>query len=97
MFKFQRINCLSCLYPECFQRYSLVLQKFWFMGIFDDLFNDSFSDDLEEGKDFYMEKGYRVMTEAYLTNRGYCCANGCRHCPYWPKAQKGNTRLRKDA
>jgi hypothetical protein len=42
-----------------------------------------------------MENGYRVMTESYLTNRGYCCANGCRHCPYWPKAQKGNTNLRK--
>ena len=67
------------------------------MGYFDDLFSDSFSDGLEEGKDYYMENGYRVMTERYLTNRGYCCANGCRHCPYWPKAQKGNTRLRKNA
>ena len=66
------------------------------MGIFDDIFgnSDGYSDGLKEGKDFYMEKGYRVMTESYLINRGYCCSNWCRHCPYWPKAQKGNTRLR---
>jgi hypothetical protein len=67
------------------------------MGYFDDIFgnSDSFSDNLKDGKDFYMENGYRVMTESYLINRGYCCSNGCRHCPYWPKAQKGNTVLRK--
>lgn len=66
------------------------------MGFFDDIFgNDSgFNNDLTEDVDFYMENGYRVMTERYLINRGYCCSNGCRHCPYWPKAQKGNTILR---
>jgi len=53
-------------------------------------------DGLKEGADYYLSpQGFRVMTEAYLTRRGYCCANGCRHCPYWPKAQKGNTVLRK--
>ncbi len=26
--------------------------------------------------------GLFVMTEAYLADRGYCCGNGCRHCPY---------------
>lgn len=57
--------------------------------------DNSFSDDLKEGSDFYIENGYRVMTEQYLMNRGYCCSNGCRHCPYWPKAQKGNTHLRE--
>ncbi len=66
------------------------------MGYFDDIFGDDlgFNSDLKEGVDFYMENGYRVMTETYLINRGYCCSNGCRHCPYWPKAQKGNTNLR---
>jgi hypothetical protein len=59
-------------------------------------FNDdiSFNDGLVEGRDFYMENGYRVMTADFLTRRGFCCANGCRHCPYWPRAQKGNTHLR---
>ena len=66
------------------------------MGKFSKLFEDcgGFSDTLKEGKDFYLENGYRVMTEKYLIERGWCCSNGCRHCPYWPKAQKGNTNLR---
>ncbi|MCG9881787.1 MAG: DUF5522 domain-containing protein [Bacteroidia bacterium] len=23
-----------------------------------------------------------VFTEAFHLQRGYCCGNGCRHCPY---------------
>jgi len=67
------------------------------MGYYDDDPTDStgFSDGLTEGKDYYKSPdGYRIMTEEYLTRRGYCCANGCKHCPYWPKARKGNTNLR---
>ena len=26
--------------------------------------------------------GLFVMTARYLSDRGYCCGNGCRHCPY---------------
>jgi hypothetical protein len=26
--------------------------------------------------------GLSVLTSAYLADRGYCCGNGCRHCPY---------------
>ena len=62
----------------------------------DDLFPEGY-DDFTEGVDYYLSKeGYRVMTESYLVKRGYCCANGCRHCPYDPKAQKGNRNLRPD-
>lgn len=35
-----------------------------------------------EGVDFYIENGFYVFTEKYLKERGYCCKNGCRHCPY---------------
>ena len=35
-----------------------------------------------EGVDFYIENGLYVFTEKYLKERGYCCSNGCRHCPY---------------
>lgn len=35
-----------------------------------------------EGKDFYFENGLMVLTARFLTNRGYCCHNDCRHCPY---------------
>lgn len=35
-----------------------------------------------EGIDYYFENGFMVLTEHFLTERGYCCDNGCRHCPY---------------
>ena len=37
---------------------------------------------LEEGRDYYIENGAYVFTSRYLKDRGYCCKNGCRHCPY---------------
>ena len=34
-------------------------------------------------EDFYMTiEGFMVFTEVYHLKRGYCCKNGCRHCPY---------------
>lgn len=39
--------------------------------------------ELIEGEDFYYsEEGYLVFTEKYHRERGNCCGNGCRHCPY---------------
>ena len=36
-----------------------------------------------EGVDFYYEEnGYIVFTEKYHLEKGHCCGNGCRHCPY---------------
>lgn len=37
---------------------------------------------LKEGRDYYIENGVYVFTARYLKERGYCCENGCRHCPY---------------
>ena len=38
---------------------------------------------LVEGLDFYYdEQGYIVLTEKYHLEKGFCCGNGCRHCPY---------------
>ena len=37
---------------------------------------------LTEGEDYYFENGLMVLTERYLLRRGYCCEQGCRHCPY---------------
>jgi len=31
---------------------------------------------------YYSEEGYLVFTSKYLLKRGYCCKNGCKHCPY---------------
>lgn len=55
-----------------------------------------YNDDLTEGVDYTINKdGYRVMTKEYLTKRGWCCGNGCKNCPYQPKAVKGNVNLKK--
>lgn len=31
---------------------------------------------------YYNSDGLVVFTAEYLLNRGYCCGNGCRNCPY---------------
>ena len=39
--------------------------------------------ELIEQEDFYFDdQGYIVFTVKYLLERGECCRNGCRHCPY---------------
>jgi len=36
-----------------------------------------------EGEHYYLnEEGLFVLTEKYHLARGYCCGNGCKHCPY---------------
>ena len=54
-------------------------------------------DTFKEGVDYYMEDGRLVLTDYYLTKiRKQCCGNGCRHCPFEPTNEKGNTRLRNE-
>lgn len=38
--------------------------------------------------DYYYENGHVVFTAEFLRARGYCCGNGCRHCPYNPKHER---------
>lgn len=36
-----------------------------------------------EGVHYYInEDGLVVLTERFHLDRGYCCGNGCKHCPY---------------
>ena len=38
---------------------------------------------LTEGEHYYFnDEGFVVLTEKYHLERGYCCGNGCRHCPF---------------
>ncbi len=38
---------------------------------------------MKESIDYYIgDDGLLVFTEHYHLNRGYCCKNGCKHCPY---------------
>ena len=45
-----------------------------------------------EGDYYKTEEGYIVFTEQYLKRRGFCCKNGCKHCPfgYDPKTDRLN-------
>jgi Family of unknown function (DUF5522) len=45
----------------------------------------------QDGEYYLTEEGYRVFTEKFHLKRGYCCQNGCRHCPYGfhEKSRKG--------
>jgi hypothetical protein len=39
--------------------------------------------DKYDKEEYYMnEDGYVVFTEKHHLKRGYCCKNGCKHCPY---------------
>ena len=38
---------------------------------------------MKEGKDYILlPDGRLVFTATYLSERGYCCGNGCMNCPY---------------
>jgi hypothetical protein len=37
---------------------------------------------LDKDDYYYSDEGYIVFTAKYLLKRGYCCQNGCKHCPY---------------
>jgi len=47
----------------------------------------------DDDEDYYVEGGFTVMTAEYHIKRTYCCGSGCKHCPYEPKAQRGNIML----
>jgi hypothetical protein len=40
---------------------------------------------LVEEEDYYWEGEAMVFTAHYHLRRGYCCEQGCRHCPYEDK------------
>ncbi len=48
----------------------------------DDMSGFSKKSTLEEDEFYLSPEGYMVFTEKYLRKRGYCCKNGCKHCPY---------------
>lgn len=50
----------------------------------------------KEGLHYYIENGFRVFTELYHRERGFCCGSGCRHCPFEPKYQRDTKNYKKD-
>ncbi len=45
---------------------------------------------LVEGQHYYLEDGRWVFTALFLRERGYCCENHCRHCPYGFKPKEAD-------
>jgi biotin synthase-like enzyme len=45
-----------------------------------------------ENVHYYLENGRVVFTTLFHLQRGSCCGNKCRHCPYSPQYEKGNTK-----
>jgi len=47
------------------------------------------NDAMKRGEGGYTdpESGLYVLTKMQLKMRGYCCGQGCRHCPYPPEEQ----------
>lgn len=42
---------------------------------------------LVQGRDYYIENGLWVFTEKFHIEKGHCCGNLCRHCPYDSKTE----------
>lgn len=50
---------------------------------------------MTEGIQYYIDPdGKWVFTETYHKERGYCCGNACRHCPYEYEAVPEPVRTR---
>ncbi len=41
-----------------------------------------FKKELEPDEFYLSAEGYIIYTEKYHLKRGYCCKNGCKHCPF---------------
>lgn len=35
----------------------------------------------------------KPLTTEFLISRGKCCGKGCANCPYWPRNEKGSTKI----
>ena len=47
----------------------------------------------KENIHYYKDEDRVVFTALFHIQRGSCCGNGCKHCPYDPKYQKGRVVL----
>jgi 2-iminoacetate synthase ThiH len=50
---------------------------------------------LEENVHYYIEEDRVIFMALFHIQRGSCCGNGCRHCPYDSKHTKGKTKLQE--
>ena len=55
-------------------------------------YRDGFIEDIH----YYMERGNVIFKELFHIQRGQCCGNGCRHCPFTPNHKKGSVVVAKE-
>lgn len=55
----------------------------------DDMSGFSKKSKLNKDEFYLSEEGYMIFTEKYHLKRGYCCKNGCKHCPYGFDKKRG--------
>jgi len=51
---------------------------------------------LRNGVDYYIEGERVIFTALTHINRGSCCGDHCRHCPYEPRNTKGRVVLSEE-
>ena len=49
--------------------------------------------ELRAGIHYYLEGERVIFTALFHFERGQCCGNGCRHCPFEPKHKHRNKIL----
>jgi hypothetical protein len=67
-----------------------------FVEIFINIMSEYNRKKLEPEDFYYSEEGYIVFTEKYHLKRGFCCKNGCKHCPYGYSKKHGRIIPKKD-
>lgn len=85
---FQPTDVIDCLCPVCFKNACSVKIEDYVATVSPETALGNRAKDLPknesliEGIDYYKENGNYVFKEWFHLKRGYCCKNGCRHCPY---------------
>jgi hypothetical protein len=51
--------------------------------------------DLEKADYYFDQNGNVVFTKEYHLKRGYCCKNGCKHCPWEYLRNKNGKTVQK--
>lgn len=81
-------DVIDCLCPSCFKNACVVKIEDYVSTITPEIATENRAKDLPkstnliEGIDYYLENGKVVFKKWFHLKRGYCCTNGCRHCPY---------------
>jgi 2-iminoacetate synthase ThiH len=55
-----------------------------------------FKKELDPSEFYLSPEGYIIYTEKYHLKRGYCCKNGCKHCPFGYNKKTGKFDKEKE-